>query len=445
MTKLFLIVSAGFGCSFLYLSSAVAQTSQLIALNVAAPVKAITNRLVSSTLEESPVHFCGENIPTNHPAIVERWTRTLNQQAALAADLAILKRRASVVFPIIEPILKQYQIPMDFKYLPLLESAVTNRAVSRKGAAGFWQLMPGTAQSLGLSVSHRRDERFNLLKATHAACKYINELYEQLGSWMLVATAYNAGPNYIQQLTRRHPDMHPMALPYRAAETKAYLFQTVAIKELLTRPRIYSDRLSARNLEALSEATNLVAATERAAILASFDMDERDAARATLNSLGVDEQALEKGITFVTDSTTTVVLLDDEETEEEISTEKSAPAPTPTIAPTKSVEPMASSAIRLVTRSLSEGPLTEGKLCLFQVVQPVTLNGRTFAVGDMIQAHIEIIDAGSKRVFLRTDQLTTAQTQEKISIRLVATEQPKQPGVTLPSRLEGWQLSWELL
>ncbi|MVM38809.1 transglycosylase SLT domain-containing protein [Spirosoma sp. HMF3257] len=437
MTKLFLIVSAGFGCFTFFLSSAVAQTSQFLALNVATPVKALTNRLAYATIEESPVHFCGENIPTNHPAIVERWTRTLNQQAALAADLTVLKRRASVVFPLIEPILKQYRIPSDFKFLPLLESAVTNRAVSRKGAAGFWQLMPQTAQSLGLNVSHRRDERFNLLKATHAACRYINELYDQLGSWMLVATAYNAGPNYIQQLTRQHPDMHPMALPYRAAETKAYLFQTVAIKELLTRPQAYRDRLSARHLEALSDGADPVASAERAVILASFDMDERDVAKATIG-----QETLDTGVTFVTDSTTTVVLLTEDEPITEVSPEK--PQLTPATSQVAPVE-TAPSVIRLVTRSLSEGPLTEGKLCLFQVVQPVTLNGRTFAVGDMIQAHIEVIDANSKRVFLRTDQLTTAQTQETISLKLVATEQPKQPGVALPTRLEGWQLSWELL
>lgn len=442
MTKLFLIVSAGVGCITLIAQSAVAQTSQFLALNVATPVKALTNRLAFASIEESPVHFCGENIPTNHPAIVERWTRTLNHQAALAADLTVLKRRASVVFPIIEPILKKYRIPSDFKFLPLLESAVTNRAVSRKGAAGFWQLMPQTAQSLGLNVSHRRDERFNLLKATHAACRYINELYDQLGSWMLVATAYNAGPNYIQQLSRQHPDMHPMALPYRAAETKAYLFQTVAIKELLTRPQAYRDRLSSRNLAALSEGADPVASAERAVILASFDMDERDVAKATLNGLGVDEQAIETGITFVTDSTTTVVLLNDDEPATEVIPEKSILANNQ-VAPVD-VAP-APSVMRLVTRSLSEGSLTEGKLCLFQVVQPVTLNGRTFAVGDMIQAHIEVIDAGSNRVFLRTDQLTTAQTQETFALKLVATEEPKHPGVALPVRLEGWTLSWELL
>ena len=440
MTKLTLMVVAGFGCAIFTNSSTLGQTNPLLALNTATSVKALTSLVVTAKSNDSPVHFCGENIPTNHPAILERWNRTLNQQAALAADLTVLKRRASVVFPLIEPILKQYRIPADFKFLPLLESAVTNRAVSRKGAAGFWQLMPQTAQSLGLTVSHRNDERFNLLKATHAACRYINELYEQLGSWMLVATAYNAGPNYIQQLSRQHPDMHPMALPYRAAETKAYLYQTVAIKELLTRPQAYSNRLSSRHLAALSENITPVASDERATILASFDMDERAFLKATAG-----QQSDVINLSFVADSTTTVVLLTEEESTPEIITETSADdksvSKTAPAAPTVAALP----AIRLTTRSLSEGPLKEGQLCMFQVVQPITLNGRIFSVGDVIQAHIEVIDAGSGRVFLRTDRLTTAQTQETFSLKLVATEQPKQPGVALPTRLEGWQLTWESL
>jgi hypothetical protein len=89
--------------------------------------------------------------------------------------------------------------------------------------------------------------------------------------------------------------------------------------------------------------------------------------------------------------------------------------------------------------------LQEGQLCIFQVVQPITLNERTYAVGDVIHAHVEIIDRNSGRVFLRTDRLTTAQTQETIPLKLVATDLPKQPGVALPTRLENWRLEWEQL
>ncbi|GAB3985684.1 hypothetical protein GCM10028807_01470 [Spirosoma daeguense] len=438
MTKLYLTVTAVLGLTVFASSLAVAQTSPLLALNATSAVKPLIKKLASATFEEVPIHFCGETVPVHDPAITDRWTRTLTRQASWASDLSVLKRRASVVFPIIEPILEQYRIPADFKFLPLLESAVTNRAVSRKGAAGFWQLMPQTAQSLGLSVSRRRDDRFNLLKATHAACRYINELYDQLGSWMLVATAYNAGPNYIQKLARQYPDRHPMALPYRAAETKAYLFQTVAIKELLTRPQAYRAQFG----EALASLSNqaVVQSWERANILASFDMDEE-----TFAKVAAKDEESEDEPTFVADSTTNVVLIVEDKEQDTAPTIVAATANKETVNAT-SLAPVSDVAVnRLITRSLSEGPLTEGKLCVFQVVQPVSLNGRNFAVGDLIQAHIEIIDTSTGRVFLRTDQGTAAQNRETFPLRLVATDKPKQPGVPKPSHLEGWQLTWEAL
>ena len=365
----------------------------------------------------------------------------LSRQGAQGGSLALLKRRASVVFPLIEPILKQYRIPSDFKFLPLFESAVTNRAVSRRGAAGFWQLMPQTAQSLGLSVSRRMDERFDLSKATHAACRYLNELYDQLGSWMLVATAYNAGPNYISQLSRQHPDMHPMALPYRAAETRAYLFQAVALKELLTHPQVYQEYLNEQHMAALSETDVTIPPDERVAILASFDMTETTFAKAVQRSTG--DVALNTEIPgFFADSTTTVVLLTEEENS---TTALSKPVGMAPVIDTPVVPATVPSVDRLVTRSLSEGSLAEGKLCMFIVTQPITINGRLFSVGDMIHAHIDVVDPASGKVFLRTDKLTNAQTQETTALSLVATGQPHQPGVALPGRLDGWQLNWEVL
>ncbi len=424
-----LMLAAGFGCIALPRPLSFAQSaSNFIALHTGTTATSTSLQPCADKINE-PIHFCGEALPTNHPEITERWTRTLSQQAALAGRLASLKRRASVVFPLIEPILKQYQIPADFKFLPLLESALTNRAISRRGAAGFWQLMPQTAQSLGLTVSRRSDERFNLRKATHAACRYLHELHNLLGSWMLVATAYNAGPNYIGQLSRQHPFLHPMALPYRAAETKAYLFQAIAVKELITRPQAYSTYLNSQHMASLSDETTPVPSAERATILASFDMSETAFSEATTDEL---QQTLS------TDSTSAVALLPGEGEAFTLVSDSVEIKPEQVVAVAETVS-------RLKTRCLSEGPLTEGQLCLFQVVQPIVLNDRTFAVGDVIQAHVEVIDAASGRIFLRTDQLTTAQTQETFPLKLVATEQPRHPGVALPTHLASWQLTWEKL
>jgi len=437
MRKLFLLTAAGVGCLFCSCREAHARPGAPLSIKT---IISGTRLILPDDDKDNLIHFCGENLPDNQPKITERWIRTLSRQASLAGSLALLKRRASVIFPLIEPILKQYNIPSDFKFLPLLESAVTNRAVSRRGAAGFWQLMPQTAQSLGLVVSRKRDDRFNLLKSTHAACRYLNDLYEQLGSWMLVATAYNAGPNYIQQLSRQHPDMHPMALPYRSAETKAYLYQAVAVKELLTRPEAYRDYLSSRHLELLSG--NVVLPDERAAILASFDISEDAFERATTNQL-VDDSP-----TFIADSTTTVVLLTEEdaiETDAVLENTANAKLSADGALPHPTTDLNVALAPRLTTRNMTEGQLAEGKLYIFQVVEPIRINERSFAVGDMIHAHIEWIDKASGRVFLRTDRLISAETHQTIPLKLVATDKPKTPGVSIPTYLEGWKLTWEQL
>jgi len=433
MTKLILIAAAGFSCGSFAVTPVNAQSPTYATALPLATIVPLRAALYNPTEEKPGVQFCGESLPANQPDITARWTRTLSRQAALAGSLAALKRRASVVFPIIEPIISRYDIPNDFKYLPLLESALTTRAVSRRGAAGFWQLMPQTAQSMGLSVAHRRDERFHLLKATHAACRYLKQLYQQLGSWLLVAAAYNAGPNYVQQVRRQHPDQHPLALPLKGV-TKAYLYQAVAVKELLTRPEAYRDYLSSRHLAALSDSLEQPVTTdERSTILASLDMSAWTPS---------DSVETEWGIA-IPDSTSGVVLLAEaDEINETVMDTTADFIDSVAVAPVVAVA-KAPLVPRLTTRSLSEGAITEGQLCVFQVVQPITLNGYTFAVGDMIYAHVELLDATTGKAFLRTDKIVTADTQESRPLKLIAADQPRQPGVPIPSRLENWRLEWE--
>ena len=390
-----------------------------------------TARSVASRPE---VQFCGEVLPQYLPAIIDRWNHTLVQQAHQADHLLMLKRRSAVVFPIIEAILERHAVPKDFKYLPLLESSLSGRAVSRRGAAGFWQLMPGTARHLGLHVGRRGDERFNIQKSTVAACKYLWELYRELGSWMLVAVAYNAGPTYIKQLRDKHPNRHPLALPFRANETRAYVFQTMAIKELLTRPNQYRDFLAESDRIALNDKTLLASAKERADVLAYYE---------TPVSPGAE-----------TNETTTgdVVLITETDFEE-----PNTPAPTPVTvqneAPAKTTGQSLMGASddvllnRIQTRRIDHEPLREGQLCQFVVVQHGNLNGQTVSVGDVLYAQVYVLDAGAKRVFLRANKLVNSQNQT-LSLNLTAVEKTKQPGVTLPAndaQTAGWRLAWEQL
>jgi hypothetical protein len=189
------------------------------------------------------VDFCGESLPFSQTNVVDRWKRVFTLFRPHAGDLGDLQRRADSFFPIIDPILEKHDIPADFRYVPLAESGLRPKAVSRAGAAGYWQLMPGTARSLGLTVNGKTDDRFNVLKATEAACRYLRALYKQLGSWSLVAAAYNVGPGYIRgQLKRQtHRDYYRMRLP---RETQYYLFRVLLYKEVLSRPDDYSSYLS---------------------------------------------------------------------------------------------------------------------------------------------------------------------------------------------------------
>lgn len=188
------------------------------------------------------VNFCGECLPFDQTDVVNRWTHVFTLFKRSTDELNDLQERADEFFPIIEPIMEKYGIPDDFRYIPLAESALRPRAVSRAGAAGYWQLMPGTARGLGLKVGGRHDERFNAVKSTEAACKYLRALYKQFGSWSLVAAAYNAGPGYVKAQLRQHKDSdyYTMKLP---RETRYYLYRVLVYKEVMSRPNDYSSFL----------------------------------------------------------------------------------------------------------------------------------------------------------------------------------------------------------
>jgi membrane-bound lytic murein transglycosylase D len=108
--------------------------------------------------------------------------------------LSVVQTRSEKHFSLIEEILANHNIPKELKYLAVIESALNNKAVSRAGAVGPWQLMAPTARMMGLHVNSRRDDRTDWYKATTAAAKYLSILYDQLNDWLLVVAAYNSGP-----------------------------------------------------------------------------------------------------------------------------------------------------------------------------------------------------------------------------------------------------------
>ncbi|WP_345247585.1 lytic transglycosylase domain-containing protein [Nibrella saemangeumensis] len=189
------------------------------------------------------INFCGEKVPTHKEAVAERMVSAMVRGAALKSNLYGIRERAADFFPAIEPVLKKYDIPADFKYLPIAESDLISHAKSRVGAAGYWQLMPGTARDLGLKVGNGHDERYNLEKATEAVCHHLRYLYKELGNWTLVAAAYNGGLGHVRSRMRQQgeQDFYDLKL---FSETGFYIFRILAYKEMLTKPLQYSPIIS---------------------------------------------------------------------------------------------------------------------------------------------------------------------------------------------------------
>lgn len=206
--------------------------------------------VVDSTKRVFPIYFCGEEVPVDEPRVSRRWLQTLRTYGAQSECLFGLRQRASTFFHVIDPILRKYKIPRDFRFMPLAESALINDCVSPKGAMGYWQLMPGTARELGLKVDSLVDERTNLRKSTVAVCRYLHQLHRQLGSWTLVAAAYNGGVNHVLgKIDQQGHDNYYRLRLHR--ETSHYLFRILAYKELLTNPRQYALLLNGRTIAQL--------------------------------------------------------------------------------------------------------------------------------------------------------------------------------------------------
>lgn len=181
--------------------------------------------------------FAGEKLPLKDPDVYERMDRELLVNTYWQSNGLLMFKRAKKYFPVIEPILKKHGIPDDFKYLAVIESGLTN-VVSPAGAKGVWQIMPATAKENGLEVNDNVDERYNLVKSTEVACKYLLKSKEDLGSWTLAAAAYNAGNAGISNRLKEQKVKYYYDL-LLGEETGRYLFRIVALKEILNHPQKY--------------------------------------------------------------------------------------------------------------------------------------------------------------------------------------------------------------
>ena len=151
----------------------------------------------------------------------------LGKNKALISRMQGLK---DLYFPLFEQQLDNYELPLEFKYLAIVESALNPRAKSYSGATGLWQFMYLTGKEYGLDVTSYIDERQDPLKSTKAACEYFLDLYDIFGDWNLVLAAYNGGPGYLQRKINNVGSNDFWELyPHLRKETRNYIPTFIAV------------------------------------------------------------------------------------------------------------------------------------------------------------------------------------------------------------------------
>jgi membrane-bound lytic murein transglycosylase D len=143
---------------------------------------------------------------------------------------------ANFYIPIFEEALDAYDLPLELKYLPVIESSLNPRAVSRAGAAGLWQFMTYTGKQYGLEINSLVDERRDPIKSTWAAARYLKDLYNIYHDWNLVIAAYNCGPNNINKAVRRSGGKadYWAIYNYLPRETRGYVPSFIAANYVMT-------------------------------------------------------------------------------------------------------------------------------------------------------------------------------------------------------------------
>lgn len=362
-----------------------------------------------------PVYFCGESVPVHEEVVARRLVSALVRNTSQNQAFLRIRQRAAVFFPVIEPILLSHSIPLDFKYLPLVESALQGFAVSPKGAAGYWQFMPATARELGLNIERGVDERQHLIKSTHAACRYLRYLHNRLGSWTLAAAAYNNGIGALLSNIRRQQQRDYYYL-HLNAETGKYLYRILAFKELFTNYRSYQHLIPERMMANLTS---------------------------PLNTL-TDDAAAEDEILIPE-----VIL--NEATQEAINTPINDP-----LRPAKGQSmdiplPNAADVFRggIKAKLVEPSGLERGQIWVFHLTRDGIAGGHDVEEGDILYAVIEDIDTKTNKVYLRSDKLYSTSERQTYSLALSAVDASTgRIGINLSdlSQLKsGWILTWKSL
>ncbi|WP_460946486.1 lytic transglycosylase domain-containing protein [Spirosoma daeguense] len=376
----------------------------------------------TSTISHQPVrlspqrlHFCGEIVPIEQGDVSSKLALALASNSGYVRHLNGLKTRSAPFFSQIEPILARHNIPNDFKYLPLIESAWKANAVSSAGAIGYWQFMDDTAQDMGLSIAAGNDERTDLLKSTEAACKYLKFLYRKLGSWTLVAAAYNGGVGMVQRkmLKTGHRDYYAMTMN---AETGYYLYRILAMKELFTNP---SYGLGSVGLMLASVGNEYEKEREQARRMGWLQDEEPE-------STGMPIESLDEPTTA---SRSEAVLMDSLLAD---------------MLKKHSLKPLlfpSDAAAKLVRAGLPK----IGQSWTFALTEPIQIDDYELKPGDILYAVVDDID-NQNNLFLRATKAISAETKTIVPLTLIAMNPATGlAGIPRPKMIKtGWVVQWKL-
>lgn len=186
--------------------------------------------------------FAGERVPLENVDVRESLDHELCVASNWHSQILLMLKRMQRYFPEFEPILRENGIPADFKYLAVAESSLNERAFSPSKAAGLWQFLEQAGKEYGLIINDEVDQRYDIVAATHAACRYLNSAYRRFGSWSMAAASYNMGQGGLQRSASVQGEKSYYDL-YLNIETGRYFYRILALKLVLENPELYGFHL----------------------------------------------------------------------------------------------------------------------------------------------------------------------------------------------------------
>jgi len=213
MLKTKLLKAGLIGASFVFMAAS--SGTKALTLHTADEMNACTNghdslSILTHTFDSAGYCIClpidgvedAADVPRiNMNANVVKFVKDHNKKNASSLDK--IKEDRSTRFTLIDTVFTKHMLPVELKYLAVIESKLNNQAVSHVGAKGMWQFMPSTARLMGLKIRGKYDERVYTYKSTVAAAKYLAYLYRLFDDWLLTIAAYNAGPGYVYSAIKK--------------------------------------------------------------------------------------------------------------------------------------------------------------------------------------------------------------------------------------------------